>query len=268
MFRRQTLLRCLLALFFAQIASAVPWVPLEERDLAKIDPPALSQKLTEDLRFATVFMRQYYCSSPLVQNQIKDKFEAASKSAQGPTQAALTKALQGFAKVPPAMFYLLRLKGMDYSYWTRQAESYALEVHVSHDTSFIGLAKYRTTLLFSGTPRDIETFRNAVAEDIDYESAITEFRVEVEYKIGANWAEFFYPTGISRDRGFGVLDAWTTAGLLAEIKDNGSEGVRRLLRREVLQLPEGKSFEDKIGSVRYRVYLPFEAEPFAKGKAD
>lgn len=265
MARTNALLALTLAAFaLVSPARAVRWDPIDVTEVDNLEAVAMSRKMAQDESFRNLMIERYFFSGP----EVRADFLTALKGGvfrEGEEQDRQNVAAQveQFKMLPLSQFHYLQMKGTSEAEIKDFCKKYGLMLHVYRKASVMGVFSKTFHVLVSGTPSGVESLLSNFQYNIEYQDPVTEFRIELKYKVNEKWYDFAVPTGERYRRDFGMVDVYTAAGIFSKIQDELDVGVRKLIDEGVITLHQGSEDTiENIVNVKYAAFLPFVKEPF------
>lgn len=265
--RRTPYLAALAAAVLAAATQASPpaeWNPLDVHAVDNMDDragAALSRQMAAKTEFRDQIAGRFFASSPMLRADFLTAFKAAALRAQGKDRETMAAQLEFFKMLPQPEFHYLQLHELKEAELLEYCATNGLQLHLFRKSAFLGVISKNFHCLVSGSPTSIQNLLQKYQFHVKYQDPVTEFRIELKYKVGANWAEFLIPTGQRYARDFGMVDVWTAAGIISKIKA-GPQGILELIKRKTITLHEGKATPEKVSDVQFAAFLPFHKEPF------
>ncbi len=254
------LMACVLA--FAPMAKATRWEPIDVSEVDSLDAVAMSARMAEDPTFGQLMIDRYFFSGPEVRSDFLTRWKGAALMAESEdAKAVMVEQLQSFKQLPLASFHYFEFKGVSTKELEEHGRSLGVQVHSAQTSAFLGLVGKKHFVLVSGPQTGLDAFLHKFKYKLTFQESVDEFRLEVKYKVGANWAEMVVPTGQRYRRDFGMVDAWTAAGIFSKLAE-GPEGVRKLIEKGVITLHEGQAEVGSISNVSIKAFMPYVPEPF------
>lgn len=265
MARTHALFALMLAAFaLAAPARAVRWDPIDVTEVDDLDAVAMSRRMAEDEGFRNLMVERYFFTGPEVRADFLTKLKGGVfREGEADDKSHVAAQIQQFKMLPLSEFHYLQMVSTSEQEIKEFSKKHGLMLHVYRKASFMGVFSKKFHVLVSGTPTGIQSLLAKFQYNIEYQDPVTEFRIELKYKVNEKWYDFAVPTGERYRRDFGMVDVYTAAGIFSKVQDQMEAGVRKLIDGGVITLHEGS--EDTIQSisnVKYAAYLPFVQEPF------
>lgn len=245
-------------------AQAVRWDPIDVTEVDDLDAVAMSRRMAKDEGFRNLMVERYFFTGPEVRADFLTKLKGGVfREGEGEDKQHVAAQIEQFKMLPLSEFHYLQMVSTSEGEIRDFCKQYGLMLHVYRKASFMGVFSKKFHVLVSGTPSGIQSLLGKFQFNIEYQDPVTEFRIELKYKVNEQWYDFAVPTGERYRRDFGMVDVYTAAGIFSKIQDELDEGVRKLIDGGVITLHQGSEDTIKnISDVTYAAYLPFVKEPF------
>lgn len=238
-------------------ALAASWSPFNEETVATMDGALIARTAAMTPQFGQMITDSYFATGPERRAQLLQRLKACAMQADGEDREAIVALAKQLKMLPQTGFKYYRMKNVTLEELQHYGKQFGMKVHA-----------YRKSGIFTKTHHVLLSMPNMMFDMIDqnFQSRIThsedvhEFRVDMQCQVGGNWAEWLIPTGQRMGRTFGYLDAWSAAGIMSHLDEDGPAGVQNLVRQGYVTIMDEEQ-AGQIQKLRFQVYMPDSDEP-------